>query len=229
VTVTVSALSGVLRAQGVGELPVLIQPNPVWLDPEGDREASAAMWTEFAEVDLLDRRGRLDGDVLDTLHVLARPSVEHAAVFTADERQDSVVLATQGEETVVAYREGEAVTLTSLRHPSLPETLLRQLPDARPAPIGNVNVRVADDTSDREQARTLNALAKARLVGQGELYVGVRDHYGRHRISAPIRYHDYKIGRVVVVTGGGYLSVAPASKKLLLARLLDAHRALVDG
>jgi hypothetical protein len=240
VTITVSALAGVLRAHDLGEPPVLIQPNPLWLDPSGEVDANAAMWTELVDVGLADRRGRLDGDVLDSLYVLARPGVEYVAVFTSDGRQDGVVVAARGSEAVVARREGDAVTLSSLRHASLAETLLRQVPDAAPAPIGTLNVRVADlaslperaddpfgDTgSATQQAHTLGILARARLIGQGELSVGIRDHYGRRQVSAPIRYQDYKIGRVVIVAAAGYLSVAPASKKLLLTRLHDAYRTL---
>lgn len=242
VTITVGALAGVLRAQEIGEPPVLVQPNLVWTDPEADRKADAAKWTEFAEVGLVDRRGRLDGDVLDTLHVLARPSVEYQVVFTTGGRENRVVIAVRGDEAVLAYREGNAVTLTSLRRAPVAETLLRQIPDARPAPIGTLNVRVTDLASlkNREddpfgdagstaqQAHALAILAKARLLGQGELYVGVRDHSGRRQLSPPIRYQDYKVGRVVIITDAGYLSVAPASKQQLLTRLRDAHQALAD-
>lgn len=239
VTVTVGALSGVLRAHDLGEPPVLIQPSPLWLDESDEAAADTATVAEFAEVGLVDRHGRLDDDALDTLHVLARPGVEYTAVFTSAGRQHSVVVAERGSEAVIAYREGDAVTLTSFQHASLAEELLRQVPDARPAPIGTLNVRIADlaslpddpfgtPDSTAQQARTLGILARARLVGQGELSVGIRDHYGRRQISAPIRYQDYRIGRVVILTSAGYLSVAPANKKLLRTRLQDAHRALVD-
>jgi hypothetical protein len=54
----------------------------------------------------------------------------------------------------------------------------------------------------------------------------VHDHLGRHRTSTPIRYQDYRFGRVLVIAADGYLSVAPAAKPLLLARLREAHRDL---
>jgi hypothetical protein len=242
VTITVSALSTILRTLNIGEPPLMIRPYPVWTDPEGDREAEAAAWTEFREIGWVDRRGRLDGEALDCLHVLVRPSIEYTAVFMADGRQHNIVVAGRGDDMVMAYRDGQALTLSMARRQSLPETLLRQIPDARPAPIDALNVRLSDLTAlpaDGElaggngshaagDARTIGLLMKRRLVGHGELYVGIRDHYGRRRVSAPVRYQDYKPGRVVVVVAGGFLSVAPATKKLLLDRLHAAQQAFAD-
>ena len=242
VTITVNALSTILRTQNVGEPPLVIRANPVWTDLVGDRESEAEAWAEFREIGWVDRRGRLDGEALDALHVLARPSIEYTAVFVADGRQNNVVVAGHGDEMVMAYREGQAVTLTMARHQSLPETLLRQIPDARPAPIDPLNVRLSDLKAVRSDdgltdgngsyaardARKVGLLIKGRLVGQGELYVRIRDHYGRRRVSEPVRYQDYKPGRVVVVISGGFLSVAPASKKLLLDRLQHARQAFTD-
>jgi len=242
VTITVSALATMLRTQNIGEPPLVIRPDAVWTDRAGDRAAEATAWAEFREIQWVDQRGHLDGEALDSLHALVRPSVEYSAVLVADGRQTCVVVAGHGDQAVIAYRQGEAVTLSLVRHQSLPETLLRQIPDARPAPIEAVNVRLSDLAAMRpdgaglggnglrsaSDTQTLGLLMKRRLVGQGELYVGVRDHFGRRQTSAPVRYQDYKPGRVVVVVGGGYLSVAPATKRLLLTRLQQAHRALTD-
>ena len=242
VTITVTALSTVMASQNIGEPPLVIRPNPVWNDPDGDRVAEAAAWTELREIDWVDRRGRLDGQALDSLHVLAHPTIEYTAVFTADGRPYHVIVAGRGDDMVMAYREGQAVTLTLAQRQSLPETLLRQIPDARPAPIDSLNLRLSELPGIRSEldlpgarsslgagdARLLGLLIKRRLVGQGELYVSVRDHYGRRRVSPPIRYQDYKPGRVVVVLAGGFLSVAPATKKLLLDRLHQAQQAFTD-
>jgi EspG family len=240
VTVTVRALATVMRTQRCGELPLALRPAPLATDSAADRADEAAAWAEFGEVGWLDRRGRLDSDVLDSLHVVAYPSVEYTAVFAHDGRQDTAVVATRATDAVLLYREGDAVTVTLMRHGSWPETLLRQIPDARPASVDAVSIRTTDFAvaspgadpfgDDRSPtghaARTLARLNRRHLVGQGELYVSIRDHYRRARRSQPIRYQDYRIGRVVVVSAGGYLSVAPASKTLLLSRLHDAHRDL---
>lgn len=220
VTVTVGALSTLLRAHGIGELPVAVRPSPVWTDQDGERAAIAAAVTEFREVGWIDRWGRLDGEALDSLHVLARPAVEYTAFVARRGRQHRVVVAGRGSTAVLVIREGNAVTLTVLRHRSLPEALLRHLPDTPPAPVDAVNVRL--DAADHRLA----GLARNDPIGQGELSVTVHDHYGRRRTSTPIRYQDYRFGRVVVVAADGYLSVAPAGKPLLLARLRDAYRDL---
>ncbi|HEX5406754.1 MAG TPA: ESX secretion-associated protein EspG [Pseudonocardiaceae bacterium] len=221
-TVTVDALSTMLHAQGIGELPVAIRPGPVWRDPDGNRDAEAAAWTEFREVGWVDRDGRLVTDAQDSLHVVAHPALEYTAIIVRAGRQHVVVVAARGDDSVVIRREGGAVTLSGQRRQSLPETLLRQIPDARPAPIDALNVRSADAPG------ALVELSRRRLVGQGELYVGMRDRYGRVRVSDPIRYQDYEIGRVVVVISGDYVSVAPATKALLLARL-NEDRLAIEG
>ncbi|TCO62934.1 ESX secretion-associated protein EspG [Actinocrispum wychmicini] len=239
VTITVGALADMLRIHRVGELPIVLQPDPTWNDPTADQHAAEAAWQEFTKVGLARRSGRLDGDTVDTLHVLARPSVEYLAVVLGEDYQDGVVVAARGDETVIAYRAGETVTLTSVRAASGPETLLRQIPDAPPAPIEAVNVPVnglaeeardsfADASSAARDSRTMAMLRRQQVVCQGELYVGVRDAYGRYRRSPAVQFQDYPAGRVLVVISGGYLSIVPATKVVLRDRLRAAYRELVQ-
>jgi hypothetical protein len=228
VKITVRALADMLRIQGIGALPVAIQPEPVVFDPDSDRDAAEGAWQDFRDVGLVNRRGRLDGEALDTLHVLARPGIEYTAIVVGSGYHDEIIVAAHGSETVIARRVDHAVTLASVRNASLPETLLREIPDAHPARIGAINVRIdgsAEPTA--RDARTLAYLTGHHPTGHGELSVAVRDPYGRRRRSTPIRYQDFPIGRVVVVIGGGYLSVAPATKVLLRDRLHSAHQKLL--
>jgi hypothetical protein len=123
------------------------------------------------------------------------------------------------------------IELAFVRDELLPEILLQQLPDAPPAATSAVNVRRSDisaaDVFARE-ARTVGWLRGQAVRGGGELYVAVRDWYGRHRVSQPVRYQDYPIGRVLVVVTDEYLSVAPASRKLLLTRLHEARAVIAE-
>ncbi len=227
VTVTVESLAVLLRAHSMGELSVVIRPGAVWTDAAGDRAAETEAWTEFREVRWVDEHGRLDDRAVDCLHALGQPNVEYSAVVARDGRQDSIVLAGRGETSVLAVRKGDAVTVTPLRHRDPPESLLRQLPDFPAAPIDALNVRIADAAAgSSSDARLLANLGRRKVVGRGELYVSVRDRHGRRHLSPPIRYQDYRIGRVVVVTSDGYLSVAPGTRALLLTRLREAHHAL---
>jgi hypothetical protein len=96
---------------------------------------------------------------------------------------------------------------------------MRRLPDRRAAPIDAVNIRIGDQRG----GQALAYLSSQKPIGQGELYVTVRNAFGRRQRGGPVRYQDYDVGRVVVVVSGGYLSVAPATKLLLRDRLLAAR------
>lgn len=229
VKMAVTTLSALLHSQGLGELPLLIRPEPVWDDVDEQRAVDAAALAELGRLRWADRLGHVDGDVVDWLRVLGHAPVEYGAVFEVDGAQYRVVVAAAGNDAVLAHCDGPMVDVVFLRDEFLPEILLRQLPDVPPAATPSVNMRRSDINSAEVFTRDGQALAKLvhqDLYGMGELYVGIRDRYGRRMISPPIRYQDYAIGRVLVVVSNGYLSVAPASKRLLLDRLHEARTAL---
>lgn len=245
ITVTVRALARMLRAQGLGAVHPVIADVPVFADAEAQRAADAATWQEFREVELVDRRGRLDAEALDSLAVLARPGVEYFAVFTDRHVQRAVVVAALGEEAVVVVRAGDAVTVSSRGNGSLPETLVSLLPRARPARVEATTIRLAeldvvDDAApvvlqdplpaaDREVA-LLGILRSQAATGMGELYVAVRDRWGHRVVVAdPILYRDSRAGRIVLRYAGAYLSIAAATPELLARRLEEARRDLTTS
>jgi hypothetical protein len=211
--VTVGALARMLHTQRLGRPHRVLYAEPVWTDD--DRTAEAAMWAEF---------GQVDGDLLDTLSVLARPTTEYFAWFTEHGRQYGVLVAQAGGESVLAYRDGDDVTIRALdRTESLPMALMRQLPDAPPAPIDAVNIRLDGGQRPQDTAK-LAALAQQQPTGQGELYAGARDRQGHYVVTNPIRYQDYPTGRVLVVLTDDHLSLAPATKRVLLTSLTEVAR-----
>lgn len=243
VTVTVDALSRMMHAYRLGDPPAVIRGAPVWLEPDDAHAADDSMWAEFRAAGLVEGPGRLSADALDVLHVLARPSVEYFATFTHRGKEFAAWVAGGSGDAVLAYRDGTDVRITELRDVSLPETLMGQLPDVPPARVDSVNVRYEQlaaangqdwldwtDTASNaaKDARTLLRLGRQRRIGQGELYVGTLDRLGRRRITRnPIRYHDIASGRILITLVAGYVSVAPATKALLVTNLNRAHRELV--
>lgn len=175
ITVSVSALRRMCRAHNLGEPHVMLRGPAVFLDADTEREADQATWAEFANRGLVDRRGRLDEDVLDSLSCLVRPSVEYLGCFTVRRRWCHALVAGGSREAVVAVRDRDRIALHSVRGESLVHTLMRQLPDL------------------------------------------------------PIRYADYRSGRVLITITGGYASLAPATKTLLAERLAEAHQRLVTS
>jgi hypothetical protein len=228
-TISAVTLSVMLHRAGVGELPLLIRPQPAWLDPDEARLAEAAASTELRQLRWLDQRGQIDGEILDRIFLLGRAPVEYGAVFDIDGRPHRLVVVAGGGDAVLASREGTMIHLAVLRDGSPLETLVRQLPEVRTAAISAVNVRRSEaryaDAFGHDGQVLANLLGRT-LFGAGELYVGVRDRHGHRKISAPVRYQDYAIGRVLVVLSNDHLSVAPASKRLLLDRLNEARSSL---
>lgn len=226
---TVDALTRMVHAEQLGPLHPVFYRMPVWVDDEGDRAADEAMRAEFTRAGWLERSGRLTGEGLDRLAVLARPETEYAAWFTFRNRTYSTLVGASGGEALVAYRDGDTVELRGLEpNESLSMALMRQLPDRPAARVDALNVRLdaGDHTVD---ARKLAQLARFKLIGQGEVYVGVRDWQRRYRANTdnPIRFHDYhRLGRVLLTVSPGYLSVAPCSKPVLHHKVEEVHRDL---
>jgi hypothetical protein len=214
-TVTVGALARMLHTQRLGRPHHVLYAEPVWTDD--DHTADTAMWAEF---------GQVDGDLLDTLSVLARPTTEYFAWFTEHGQQYGVLVAQAAGESVLAHRDGDNITIHTLdRTESPPMALIRQLPDAQPAPIDAVNIRLDSGQRTHDTAK-LAALAQQQPTGQGELYAGARDYQGHYVVNNthPIRYQDYATGRVLVVLTDDYLSLAPATKRVLLNSLTEVAR-----
>ncbi|MGH3624259.1 MAG: ESX secretion-associated protein EspG [Sciscionella sp.] len=239
VTVTVTALSRMVRRQRLGELHPILEPAAVWMSPDAGGEADDVMWAEFARMGLVAGPGRLAPEALDALSTLAHPAVAYFAVFTYRQKQYATLVAGVGGGAVLAFRDGDRVELTGLRRESLPETLLRQLPEMPAADIDSLNVRIAHlaaggaaagaGPSAAKDAAALARLGEEPLLGQGELYVGIRDRHGRQRVTEdPIRYHDIQAGRIIVIRSPGYLSVAPATTRLFLDHLHRAHQELTE-
>ena len=239
------ALARMLRVQRLTD-----DPHPTlyraenWTPADETTDDEPRMWVAFEQAGLISRGGRLDDDVLDTLGILARPAVEYFAWLRHLDQQRAVLVAAgRGSEIVIAYRDQnvDAVELTSIRNESLPETLIRNLPQVLAAPVPALNLRLSELASDNDSADLfwqpsdsgagdvgkLRKLANRPLVGAGELYDGVRDSTGQpHRITEPIRYRDVHEGRTLIVSRSGYVSIAPGTPALIADKLREAHRTL---
>ena len=124
-------------------MPVPIAAEPLWREPAAQRRAIEAAWAEFAAAGLADRGG-LDSDAAVMLDVLTHPHAEYVAVVLTAAGIAGSVVASRGHDVIVAVRQSDDVTLAGMRGVSLPDTLIRQIPDATPAPIEPVNIRASD-------------------------------------------------------------------------------------
>jgi hypothetical protein len=211
-----------VHARQLGELPVLLRPDPVWNDDVGQRV----------------RTVRLDEEFVDGLYTLAHPGIEYGAVIRTNGRQRCLFVAEHGRQVVVAERAGDLLTMTTARDRSALAELVRRLPEATPATIEAVNLRRSELAAHgssvmgfglgasvrRRDLNTVAMLMGRALVGQGELHVGVHDRFGRTVRSEPVRYQDYELGRVLVVVSGDFVSLAPATKSSLTRRLAEEQQ-----
>ncbi len=249
VIVPADALAWLVRAQGLGEPHVVLAPAPRWW-PEADRREldeshGRAVPGVFGPV---DRRGRLDVEVLASLAVLCRATTEYYGWISAGGVTTGVLAAAIGRESVLAVREGDVVRLSQIKATALAEELAARTPDV-PAARGRwVVVDRADvraTTGGRqltpsgvflrpasEQVRLVQEIVALETTGCGELSVAVRDRAGRRRTCGqPLNYSDTVRGRFrhqVVGNGDRRLEIAPANRADLVARLSAMHRSLVD-
>jgi len=235
VRISADAFCQVLRDECEAEPPVIIEPEPVLRQ---DTDPSRLDTAEYARLGWVNRRGLIAGDVLDTLSVVAHPRVEYYGWFSYHAGMRSVLVACGDSEAVLVYRDGDMLTVDSLRpNESSTYALVRELPDHPPAKLDAVNVRLADldpdnewavDARTRDDARKLRFHAEQDTIGLGELWVAIRDHHRTRRVCPfPVRYRDVQAGRMLVSDAGGYASIAPATKELLRTRLEQAYRELV--
>jgi hypothetical protein len=211
-------------------------------------EVEAAARAECARLGWLDRRGRLDVEVVAALAVLCRPGVEFFGWVHDGERTVGLLAAAIGRQALLAVRDGDLVRLSRIRSTELPEILVGQLPDVpagRMRPVRIARAELVATTRDgrrrletgvgsfpaSEPARRVRELAGLPMLGTGELHVAVRDPVGHRRtVAEPLRYTDTSAGRFGYRVGadGGedYVSVAGATRADLVTQLRQIHRTL---
>ncbi|PXY21070.1 ESX secretion-associated protein EspG [Prauserella muralis] len=235
----VTALAAVVARQGLGELHIAVQPEPVWIPP-GDRpDAESAVDTALAEAGLLEGRGRVDADFLDWLPLLTNATIEYYGWLSQNDTTWSVLAAGRGLQGVLAVRSGDWVTLLPANHNRLAETLAAHLPELYPGGGSHWSVRVIDlEEAGRHPAnerslppdvREIVKVVQRPVTGAGELYVAERDHLGRYtRLREPLHYVDTDWGRYLNYTNGSgaeaEVHIAPGSASAI-ATELDKLRA----
>src|SRR5699024_7664907 len=92
----------------------------------------------------LFRRGRVDDEFLETIHVMQRPGIEHYTFATINERPFSVRIAATGRDAVIVVASGERIDLYPAQPEQLPEQLFRALPECDPASVHSMSCDPAD-------------------------------------------------------------------------------------
>jgi hypothetical protein len=144
IEISAATLSSVMGKERIGEPPLLLRPEPSWLAVDEQRQTDAFAQAELRQLGWVDQRDRVEGGVLDCLHLLGHPPIEYGAIFDAERLPRRVVVVGSGEVGVLARREGPVIRLAVLQDELLPESLIRQLSDVPPAATPAVNIRRAD-------------------------------------------------------------------------------------
>ncbi|MGQ0842036.1 ESX secretion-associated protein EspG [Actinokineospora sp.] len=240
----VETLDRVLRAEGVGELPLVLAPPPGWRPRAENGALDTRARAECARLGWLDRLGRLDVEVAASLRVLCHADVAFFGWLSDGTRTIGVLTGAIGREAVLAIKDGDTVWLDRTPAVKLAATLVAQAPDVPPGRGGAVRVSQGDllattpDGSRRSdsgvghrrasvEARAVRARTELAETGSGELYAALRDPVGR-RTGIGVHYVDTVQGRYVteVVDGpdGRHVLVSPVSRSDLVRRLRTATR-----
>nr|WP_198151770.1 ESX secretion-associated protein EspG [Kibdelosporangium sp. MJ126-NF4]CEL18895.1 hypothetical protein [Kibdelosporangium sp. MJ126-NF4]CTQ95301.1 hypothetical protein [Kibdelosporangium sp. MJ126-NF4] len=240
------ALVRLVRGERIGELPEVLSPTAVWQPREAAEASQTSAYDEAERLGWLDRSGRLDVDVVESLAVLCRANVEYYGWIAARSRV-GVLAAATGREAVLAVRDGGEILLRQAKSKKLPEILVAQIPQSPPGtgppvsvPVDELRAAAAKPRPGTVSARQVprTDLRKVMQViaqptsGSGELWVAARDSIGRRRVVAsPLRYADTTWGRflnVATVSDGGELwwTLAPAGPAELARRLRELRQSL---
>ncbi|ONI77260.1 hypothetical protein ALI144C_34930 [Actinosynnema sp. ALI-1.44] len=243
---SLDALVRLVRRERIGELPDVLSPTAVWLPREEAEANQTSADAEAERLGWLDRGGRLDADVVQSLTALCRANVEYYGWIAARSRL-GVLAAATGREAILAVRDGDEIVLLQSKPKKLPEALVSQIPEVPPGTGSPVSVPVDElraaaanpppgavsaKSVPRTDLRRVMRIIAQRTSGSGELWVAARDRLGRRRvIASPLRYADTEWGRflnVAEVSDGGELwwTLAPASPAELVRRLRVLRQSL---
>ncbi|RLK59791.1 ESX secretion-associated protein EspG [Actinokineospora cianjurensis] len=229
-------LARVVRREALGELHVTLAPVPSWIPVAEERARDAEALVELGKLGLVDRRERVDADLVATVALLCRARVEFSGWVTSGEKTVGVLAAASGRDAVLAVRQHNTVHLRQISPDRLPDSVVEQLPDLPPGRGRAVTVG-PPEPSERHyttKARKDPELALAQRIaelpttGGGQLSVAARDHANRRTAAPhPLRYADSTRGRWLnLVLPGDRLIIAPAAKADLATRLRDMRKAL---
>ena len=248
-TMPAEVLARLVRMENLGDLHVTLRPLAKWRPKVVQEQLETQVRKEFMRLGLLDGRGRVDVELAASLTVLCRPGAEFYGWVNEGDKTRGVLAAAIGREAVLAIRDGETVTVNQVRPDSLPEVLVAQTPEVRPARGDTFNFlrsellasaggrHRADGGVALRQApagiRAVQQVMALATTGGGELYAAVRDRMSRRRAAPyPLRYADTEQGRwlnhMADAPGGEHrVLVAPATRTDLVRRLQEMHRNLL--
>lgn len=185
------------------------------------------------------RQGRLNGEIHETFDLLARPARElYGWAGTQDGPTTARMVATRGEDAVLAHVGAETVEVRGVRHGNVAESLADTLPPLRrapgsplnfpadavtavPAPAGVLSTNQGATTADRVHA----VFARPRLGG-AQLFAAHRDDLGaRRRNPRKITVLDTVDGRWTIRERDGnrqlWLSLVPTDRDSLVRAIVE--------
>lgn len=239
-------LSGIVAANGLGDLHRTLAPTAIWRPPGAPDPRDAETADALTRLGWRQRNGSLDREVAASLAVLCRPDAEFYGWLTHDDATTAVLAAATGREAVLAVRRPDAtVWLSTIPAKRLAERLVAQLPEAVSADGASVTVALTDlHAANRNgqvraqggviarradpDVRHVQWLMSLPVTGAGELYAAVRDDNDtRLTHDEPVEYADTATGRVLATKPDPrHLRVGPGSRDDLVAELHRRSRRL---
>ncbi|GAB2908288.1 hypothetical protein GCM10027047_03240 [Rhodococcus aerolatus] len=236
--ISLLALDVIWEHLDLGERPtplITASPGATWTERNALVEQT---WDELAGIGWV-RQGRLTGEVCDLFALLARPARElYGWAGTQDGPATARLVASRGEDAVLADVGPETVEIRGIRVGNAAESLVDTLPVLRkasgsplnfpadaltqaPAPTGILSTNHGSTTLDRVHA----VFARPRLGG-AQLYAAHRDDLGkRTRNPRKITVLDTVDGRWSIRERNGdgelWLSLVPTDRDSLVRAVVE--------
>lgn len=232
ISLSMDTYKTVLDKENLGEAHSTLLGGDLWYPPDEQHVR------EVLAIKELDARGLLSGnrasdDLLETLTVMQRASVEFYTFANIDRRTITLRTAALGRDAVLVVSDSATLELTPIPAERMAQRLAAALPETAPAKVHSMACDEQDfkaiaadkslpqTNSVRDAKRVKRHLDLERLAA-GQLYAAVRDASGTRRANgAPVpTWIDTEEGRILVsVDSRGWINLVGADSATIATKL----------
>ncbi|WP_020663840.1 ESX secretion-associated protein EspG [Amycolatopsis benzoatilytica] len=216
----------------LGDIHPTLVRGALWYSPDERRQLAADTDRELHERGLM-QRGRLDDELVETMHLLQRPGIEYYSWVKSESGERTVRASASGREAATVVAVNQKLYIAPCSADTLAREFVALLPEAPAARLLSLNCSDADlnlvktgqavghtGPSIRDAKQVIQWLDKPHTYF-GRLYVAVRDSRGKRlRNENPPGWADLEEGRILFgIDKSGWISLSGAGPQDLLKKL----------